>query len=162
MDIVDCLASHLGRLSEPSIRNIAKALEQIPGLIAGIRPYITEPGQQPYGRNVIYRDGRMEVIVIHLPPGVKTAIHDHGKSVGCALVVEGELTNTVFESVNRKQARQTAEQIVKPGCFLFSSDGTIHQMSNRGMQRVVTLHVYSPPLAEMTAYEQADASVVIG
>jgi cysteine dioxygenase len=55
-----------------------------------------EPGELEYGRNDFYRNNELEMIVTNIPSYKGTATHDHGKSIGCAMVLEGQLLNSIY------------------------------------------------------------------
>jgi cysteine dioxygenase len=105
-----------------------------------------------YGRNVIYRSSDVEAIVIHLPAGGRTSIHNHGESIGCAQVVEGRLTNVVYRSKGFGMVRETGKIDVRTGFFFAAPYGQIHRLSNDAGERAVSLHLYSPPLRGMRTY----------
>lgn len=97
MDFVSCLHRLLQNLHRPDIWRLRQTVEQLDCTREWIAQLVTQP-QPPmsYGRNVVLRSDRFEAIVIHLPPGTETPIHDHGSSIGCVRVVAGTLENRVF------------------------------------------------------------------
>lgn len=120
-------------------------------------PWIEEPRLLPYGRKVVYQTEDVEVIVVHLPAGTETFIHDHGASIGCAYVLEGQLTNRVYRLSREGYAYEAGASVVEPGQFLYAPQGQIHQMCNTGPRRMVSFHVYAPKLSgskSFYTYEQ--------
>jgi cysteine dioxygenase len=55
-----------------------------------------EPGELEYDRNDFYRNNELEMIVTNIPSYKGTATHDHGQSIGCAMVLEGQLLNSIY------------------------------------------------------------------
>jgi cysteine dioxygenase len=153
MELSDCIAKQFEHVEEWSPERIGEALRGIPELEAFVRPHVTEPVGHAYGRNVVYADERMEAIVIHLPAGAATAVHDHGVSIGCAVVVEGCMTNEVYTLEANGKVRFDEGSEIRPGERMPSPAGVIHRMRNDGNSRLVSLHVYAPPLSGMTRYE---------
>jgi cysteine dioxygenase len=153
MELYDCIHHLFGGLINPSVKDLADSLKQIPNVSKSSEPYIKEPDRFEYGRNVIYRNNELEVIVINIPPYKGTAIHDHGQSIGCAMVLEGQLLNSIYR-LRENQSELSSSYFVHQGEFLFSTQGLIHKMSNPSSERMISLHVYSPPLQDMTVYKE--------
>jgi cysteine dioxygenase len=152
MDLLACIHQQLGKLTNPTLKELANALKRIPNICDLVQPLITDPDQFSYGRNVIYLNEHLEVIVINLPPHVETAIHDHGESLGCAMVLEGKLLNSIYQT-NENQIEQATAYFINQGNCLYSPKGLIHKMSNLQDERMISLHVYSPPLLNMSNYQ---------
>lgn len=91
-------------------------------------------------------------------PGQRSSIHDHRGSRCCVQVVEGLLTNIEFRRDSRGTVRPIRRCIRIAGEILVREHLDIHQIANehpRG-KRLVTLHLYSPPLSTRRAiYHQA-------
>jgi cysteine dioxygenase len=153
MELYDCIHHLLGGLTNPSVKELADSLKQIPNVSKLSEPYIKEPDRFEYGRNVIYRNNELEVIVINIPPYKGTAIHDHSQSIGCAMVLEGQLLNSIYR-LRENQSELSSSYFVHQGECLFSTQGLIHKMSNPSSERMISLHVYSPPLQDMTVYKE--------
>jgi cysteine dioxygenase len=156
MDLVQTLSSRFTGSSKPSRIELLEALEQLPDLAVLVQPYVTEPDEYPYGRNVIYKSDDVEIIVVNLPPKSQTFIHDHGRSEGCVRVVRGELVNVIYEVTGPDQVDKILEHKVRANQIFSSPEGIIHQMVNRESQRVVSLHIYAPPLKGLTVYPQPE------
>ncbi|MBL6009181.1 cysteine dioxygenase family protein [Bacillus sp. 2CMS4F] len=153
MELYKCIEEIFGGLKNPSVKDLAASLKQIPNAAELSQPYIKEPDQYAYGRNAIYRNNELEIIVINIPPNKETAVHDHGQSIGCAMVLEGKLLNSIYRSTG-DHAELSNSYFVHKGECLISTKGLIHKMSNPTYERMVSLHVYSPPLEDMTVFEE--------
>lgn len=126
-----------------------KAIRSLNILSKELEPYIKQPeGKLEYGRNVIYRNQQVEVIVVYLPPFAKTLVHDHGYSTGEVYVVQGNLLNLIYNedlSVRKIESYQVRESFHVEG-------DTIHLMFNPTPFDVISFHIYSPPLAHNQTY----------
>jgi cysteine dioxygenase len=156
MDLIPCITSLFGSLNNPSLKDLRDQLSRIPEPHVKALPYVREPEQAAYGRTVIYRDESIEVILIHLPAYSETSIHDHGVSYGCSLVLEGKVTNILYQelepgSLSDEIVMMAEHSVFKDGYF-YSPRGVIHQMANRTPNRTLSLHVYAPPLENMKVY----------
>ncbi|ULT59784.1 cysteine dioxygenase family protein [Neobacillus drentensis] len=160
MELLACIHQQLGKLTSPTLKELGTSLKRIPNLYELVQPFITDPDQFSYGRNVIFLNEQLEVIIINLPPHIETAIHDHGKSIGCAMVIEGKLLNSTYRN-NENQTERAAAYFVQKGDCLFAPQGLIHKMSNLQDERMISLHVYSPPLLNMSSYQEQAASDIL-
>jgi cysteine dioxygenase len=156
MELLELLSYRFGSLLNPSRIALMEVLSQIPNLDTRIEPYVTEPKEYPYGRNVIYNSGEVEIIVVNLPAKGYTFIHDHGKSECCGRVLKGELINAIYEVIDQDQVQKIKEYKVQAGGIFSTPYGTIHQMLNQQAERVVSLHAYSPPLKGLKVYTQPE------
>ena len=111
-----------------------------------------------YRRNLM-RDGRWyNVWVLCWRNGQRSPIHDHRGSSCGVRVVEGTMTETLFEVAANGLIKATFSRDLGPGGVVGSEDNDIHQVSNLQADNadLVTLHVYSPPLAVMGTYSLID------
>jgi cysteine dioxygenase len=113
-----------------------------------------------YRRNPLRGGKWSNVWVLCWRNGQRSPIHDH-KGSSCAVrVLEGTMTETLFEFAPNGQIRATFSRDLGVGGVCGSEDLDIHQVSNlqAGGADLVTLHVYSPPLAVMGTYSLLDDS----
>ncbi len=113
-----------------------------------------------YQRNLIARSDTFEALLLCFEPGQRTPIHDHAGSACGVRVIEGVASETIFESTQDGWLyATTTEHLGAPG-VVGSQDMDIHQLSNLQAhgRRLVTLHVYSPPLGEVGNYRVEDNS----
>ncbi len=118
--------------------------------------------QQKYQRNLVFRNEKFEVLLLCFESGQRTPIHDHA---GCACgvkVIQGKGVETGFENSDGGWLFATGSWPLPTEGVVGSEDMDIHQLSNLQPtgQRLVTLHVYSPPLGEVGNYSITDNSVV--
>lgn len=67
-------------------------------------------------------------------------------------MLEGKLTNTLCQELEPNQIVMMAEHSVYKGGYLYSPRGVVHQMANHTPNRTLSLHVYTPALANMRVY----------
>jgi len=87
--------------------------------------------------------------------GQRSPIHDH-KGSSCAVrVLQGMMTETLFEFAPNGHVKPTFSRDVLPGNVIAGEDSDLHQVSNlqAGNANLVTFHVYSPPLVYMGTYD---------
>jgi len=114
-----------------------------------------------YARNLIARSSFAELLMLCWRSGQRTPIHDHGGSVGVVLLVEGLLTETMYE--------RAPEGYVRPyNTFRWGAGGItgadvpdIHQLLNLQPpgRDMVTLHCYAPPLSVLNTYSPRSSRV---
>lgn len=85
-----------------------------------------------------------EVWVIGWTPGQGVRPHDHGGSSAAVVVTDGELLE-VDLLANRRR--------LQPGNVLRLGPGIVHDVVNHSNAPATSVHVYSPPLTEMTYYD---------
>ncbi|GIP31605.1 cysteine dioxygenase family protein [Paenibacillus sp. J2TS4] len=132
---------------------LGKALRRLNCTAKQVSSYVTEPRELPYGRRVIHRTEEVEAIVVHLPAGRSTFIHDHGESVGCGYVVQGTMINTIYTPNERGRAEYVSEAIVREGDCFYAEPGQVHAMRNPAKEPLITFHLYAPPLEKANRYE---------
>jgi predicted metal-dependent enzyme (double-stranded beta helix superfamily) len=124
--------------------------------LVGLRTVFTG---DDYARNLVCRTPSLELLVLCWRPGQTTTIHDHSGSLNAIRVFSGELTSRRFrpargQPVGTGPVEATAEERLGPldGLTGIDRDG-IHQLANTSDENVVTIHVYAPPLTELTVYD---------
>lgn len=95
-----------------------------------------------------------EVWVIGWTRGQSVRPHDHGHSAAAVLVTDGSLTEIDLVGNRRCLASGGVLQLVP---------GVVHDVINQSDHPATSIHVYSPPLTEMTYYDpdtwEADETV---
>ncbi|MBC9005970.1 cysteine dioxygenase family protein [Micromonospora aurantiaca] len=87
-----------------------------------------------------------EVWALSWLPGQGTDLHDHGGSAGAFLVVAGVLTEETVSGGRLRPHRLAA------GAGRRFGVRHVHQVTNRGDEPAVSVHVYRPALTRMTRY----------
>ncbi len=116
-----------------------------------------------YSRNPVAANENFELLCICWLPGQSSLIHDHTGSACGVRVITGAMTETIFERTTENRARPVRTNHYDAGYVCGSCDREIHQISNfqAGDRVLITLHVYSPPLAQMNNYVDEDSSSVL-
>jgi cysteine dioxygenase len=114
-----------------------------------------------YERNLVRRTANYEALLLCFEPGQRTPIHDHAGSACGVRVIEGQGIETIFESTEDGWLFATGSSVLPAGGVVGSVDMDIHQLSNLqpGGKRLVTLHIYSPPLGKVGNYRIEDNTV---
>jgi predicted metal-dependent enzyme (double-stranded beta helix superfamily) len=117
-----------------------------------LRPHLWKPvvrhnpSQRWYERLML--TDSVEMWLIGWWPGQSTPLHDHGGAAGALVVLEGALTETVPDAPPHAWSRGTARRF---------APSHIHRIENAGHQLATSVHVYSPPLLPMRAYQDTAA-----
>ena len=53
--------------------------------------------ERRYARNLVYKDREFEIMIMCWNAGQRSSIHDHAGSLGGLKILEGELTESLFE-----------------------------------------------------------------
>ncbi len=107
-----------------------------------------------YQRNLMREGPAYQALILCWRSGQRSPLHDHRGSSCGVRVLDGALTETVFERTHAGHVYATHTRHLPEGGVCGSQDADIHQVSNlqdEG-QDLVTLHVYSPPLMCMGMY----------
>ncbi|WJH33324.1 cysteine dioxygenase family protein [Paenibacillus sp. CC-CFT747] len=153
MDLIQQAENKLAGLCHPTLEELRQALSSLDLTPEQTSPYVTEPDRFPYGRRVIFRSKDVEAVVLHFPPYVKTAIHNHGEAIGCACVLQGTILNTVYKVGAYGFAEPQENQEVTEGQWLFAPYSQIHALSNPSDRPAVSVHLYSPPLEGIKGFQ---------
>lgn len=114
-----------------------------------------------YRRNLLHRCENFEALVLCFEAGQRTPIHDHAGSACGVRVLEGVGMETIYDRTEDGWLYATGTQELPQGGIVGSNDMDIHQLSNlqSSGRRMVTLHIYSPPLGEVGNYCVEDNTV---
>jgi len=93
----------------------------------------------------------MEIWLIHWEQGHDTGFHDHDRSGGTVLVVSGAVREDRLVVGGPPSTR-----VVRAGEPFSFEPADIHRVAHVEGAPAVTIHVYSPPLHSMGAYEVTD------
>ena len=142
-------------LAHERLMDLARRLRLSDELI-GLRSVFA--GEQ-YARNLVCRTPYFELLVLCWRPGHASTIHDHAGSLNAIRVHSGRLTSRLVAPVRGQPSgtgpvEMTAEEHVGPGGDLVGLDRDgIHQLANTSDEDLITVHVYAPPLSELTVYD---------
>jgi len=114
-----------------------------------------------YTRRRVVRNDLSEMLVLCWLPGHRTAIHDHNGSYGAIRICEGGMEEEIF-AVNAAgevefeiRHRRAAGEVTGTGV------PDIHRIGNAetSEQRMITIHIYAPPLRIINTYQLGSAKV---
>jgi cysteine dioxygenase len=111
-----------------------------------------------YRRNLIKASKHYNLLVLCWKNGQRSPIHDHVGSSCAVRVLQGTMTETLFEFAANGHVKPTLSRDVPAGTVVGSLDKDMHQVSNlqAGDADLITLHVYAPPLLVMGTYSLHD------
>jgi cysteine dioxygenase len=107
-----------------------------------------------YRRNLVCGSDWYNLWVLCWRNGQRSPIHDHRGSSCAVRVLEGMMTETLFEFAPNGHVKALFSRDLPPGSVVGSADTDLHQVSNLQADDadLVTLHIYSPPLILMGTY----------
>ncbi|WP_226585250.1 cysteine dioxygenase [Halobacillus litoralis] len=117
-----------------------------------LQPYLKDPDDKPYYRQMIYEDDEVEMIVMNWAD-IDCAPHDHGHSTGWIQVMNGETKQTIYQAEGETLPLPLYTEFKEKGSLFFAPEGGIHKMGRKGEHDLVTLHLYSPPIRGMRVYD---------
>jgi predicted metal-dependent enzyme (double-stranded beta helix superfamily) len=91
-----------------------------------------------------------DVWVITWPDGSGLAPHDHGGVRSVLHVIDGEVIEIVADHVDEEPPRA---RILRQGETVWGKPSLVHDVANTSGADATTLHVYSPPLAEISFFD---------
>lgn len=108
--------------------------------------------EKPYGRKVLFQNDAIELLLTGWNPGHSCWPHTHGREAdGIVFVLSGKGTFNTFPEVGKFDLTKTS--VMAEGDVIYVPQGEIHSMGNsESEQKLVCLHAYWPPIAEMWIY----------
>jgi len=108
---------------------------------------------KPYGRQVLFQNDDLEVMVASWTRGVPCAPHDHGGSSGAVRVLQGRSRHLVWALVDGK-LQVVKEEIVAAGGVMVCGADMVHSMGDDdAAEPLVTLHMYTKSVDHMVVYD---------
>jgi hypothetical protein len=108
----------------------------------------TAGGSRRYAR--LLETPRYDAWLIAWSPSSLLELHDHGGSIGAISVAMGELFETYTDLDRRHPLR--SRMITANGAIAISAT-RVHEVWNPWPSEALSVHVYSPPLAAMTFFD---------
>ncbi|HZH91568.1 MAG TPA: cysteine dioxygenase family protein [Pyrinomonadaceae bacterium] len=116
---------------------------------------------QTYTRHRVLRTDLCEMLVLCWLPGQRTAIHDHNGSYGAIGICEGTMEEEIF-ALNEAGEVVFVETRARASGEVTGTDvPDIHRIGAPAgsEQRMITVHVYAPPLRVINTYQLGSAKV---
>jgi hypothetical protein len=95
-----------------------------------------------------------DVWLITWPSGSSIGAHDHGGARSVFHVVEGELIETYSRQPDEGSSRT---RVLRKGDATRGEPPFLHALENRSGAEARSLHVYSPPLSDLTLFPRLGA-----
>lgn len=131
---------------------ITKHLKDLKVKLKDIQKYILFLNES-YTRTRVFKNDIVEIIVLAWKSGQRSLIHDHEGSVCALRIIDGEATETAFQKATNGHVYPFRSYKAETGKVISSFGNNIHQVSNlQDKKNLVSLHVYSPPLAMTSSY----------
>jgi uncharacterized NAD(P)/FAD-binding protein YdhS len=124
---------------------------------AEVAPYV-EQRKEAYSRRCVVRRETYELLVLTWAPSQGSVAHDHSGSLCGLKVVQGRLTEQIFEQGPDGKVRKTTATRLGAEQILVDPGVVVHALGNDSDsgELLVTVHIYSPPLPEMRRYAVTD------
>ncbi len=104
--------------------------------------YLKQFADSNYARHLVFKTGNIEIVLMCWLPGQGTPVHGHGNSDAMTMVIDGAMSYTTH-----LPSGETSSGILRKGEVEHIPVGITHEVHNHSAQNLVTLHIYSPPLA---------------
>ena len=116
---------------------------------------------QTYTRHRVLRTGLCEMLVLCWLPGHRTSIHDHNGSYGAISICEGTMEEEVFALNEAGEVVFVEMRARSTGEVTGTDVPDIHRIGTAGHseQRMITIHIYAPPLRVINTYQLGSATV---
>ncbi len=139
--------------SRAPIEQLGQLLSNLNVTAEDLRPYVCF-GDNTYRRNLICQSDYYELLCICWKSGQRSPIHDHSQSTCGLRIIQGVATETLFETSDCGQIKAVKSTDCGTGHVCSSQDSDVHQVSNlqAAGNDLMTLHIYSPPLKQMSTY----------
>ncbi len=110
--------------------------------------------QANYCKTSLWKSDLCELFLVGWLPGQQTVIHDHNGSVGVVLAIKGGGVEIRYERIGVSSVRESERRDVHPGWSITVDSDTIHRLAcpDQNGKRMVTLHLYAPPLGIINTY----------
>jgi cysteine dioxygenase len=151
---LDDLFRYLDRLRDRAPLDELKAeLAELEIGVEELAPHVRY-AERTYRRNLVRAADWYNLWILCWRNGQRSPIHDHRGSSCGVRVLEGMMTETLFEFAPNGHVKALFSRDLAPGSVVGSEDTDLHQVSNlqAGDADLVTLHIYSPPLILMGTY----------
>lgn len=159
---LDELFSTLDRYTERiPIEDLIERLRDLSVRLDDVRDHARfDPAE--YQSNLMRTGPAYEALLLCWEPGQRSPIHDHRGSSCGVVVISGTLTETTYRRrLGWIYAARSTE--LREGQVCGSLDLDTHEIANLDPdgRRLITMHIYSPPLHEMGIYSLDTSKVEV-
>lgn len=99
------------------------------------------PAEDGYGRKMVFKNEKFEVMVMTWNPGDYSSVHDHGYTQWGAVQVFGNVLHQTFSNIG-SSFRLAKKEILQSESITKVNNALIHQMGNATTRAYLTLHMY--------------------
>lgn len=150
----------LGKVQYPTSEQLKDALLKANVQLNELQPELGTSTGKPYYRKLIYHNEHVELLVMNWSE-LECAPHDHGHSFGWIQVLDGTAKNTVYEINGDTLPEELFTEFQQRGKVFFAPKKGVHKMSVTNSGKLVTLHIYSPPITGMKIYDLTKCAACI-
>ncbi|MGA2835248.1 MAG: cysteine dioxygenase family protein [Acidimicrobiales bacterium] len=111
-------------------------------------PVPVDPGSETPRSTRLLATAFYDVWLVSWPDRTVLEPHDHGGVRSVLHVVDGELTEFFCDRATRQDP---VVRTLRRGVSTTAEPSVVHALSNRSGRGATTLHVYSPPLVDVTS-----------
>jgi len=133
-------------------RKVKEVISAYPFDLASLDKFLEDPNGMPYGRRLLYNDGKLEVILMNWGVYSECLPHDHGESEGWVKILKGCASHGYYSN-KRIIPKLTKEELLSEGAVIFAPKKMVHHMANKMSNSLVTLHFYFPPISNMEVFD---------
>ncbi|MEM6830275.1 MAG: cysteine dioxygenase family protein [Bacteroidota bacterium] len=119
--------------------------------------------QKRYTRNVLFRDDKLELILVCMEKGQASPIHDFNSQEAWIHPVVGRLREERYK-INPGddiKLEQISSVLLGPDEYSYMNQVGIHRFTNDYESRSVSLNVYAKPVREWRVYEENTSNAVV-
>ncbi len=130
-----------------SLRSIAS------GLAWALRAVPDDNGDRATARSVrLIATSLSDIWLITWPDGSTLGPHDHGGARSVLHMLEGELIETYAD---RSEAWPSRVRALRSSDARCGGTSLVHDLANRSGARATSLHLYSPPISDLTLFQRS-------
>lgn len=110
-----------------------------------------------YGRNLVCRKEKYELLVLSWLPEQRTPIHDHNGQRCWMWIHSGKLTFRNYRQTKDKEVLQAGgpDQVFRAGDLTYIDDQIgLHEIVNTSGKPAVSLHLYSEPISQCRVFDE--------
>lgn len=152
-DAISRARTHLSALESPTPAVLHDALVSLDLDLDALQGIAGPAGDFAYARKVLYSNSELELLVMNWAPMQQCAPHDHGRSFGWIQIIDGVAEHRLYTLNQYDVPVPYLQRMEHTGHAYFAPRGQVHQMGNAGRERLLTLHLYSPPISGMQVYD---------
>lgn len=135
------------------VREIKKLLKTLKVTVDELEEYVRF-SDKTYQRNLIHENKNYHALLLCWKSGQRSPIHDHQGSACGFRLLEGTATEIQYDFALDGWVYPYKTKKLNVGDIAVSTDEDVHMIANLQPEpeRLITLHIYSPPLLKMKKF----------